>query len=439
MAGLFEEKKVDAFLSDFRDLFSKQQVSNAQNGLQWGQFLDTTVLDNAQTGLYGAVAACLVFGAGDGANSDRAKISRTDLIHYWNKRKLDGPTRNEAENNLRQNVRLAFLLLGISFKQNFKSPEVQEVWNLLTERVIKAEGLWGAGFKDKAFEQKSSEYASALILIILTLIKVFSVGNSHDFDELERVRKDAALKLSRMYLSDTKRKRPYQMILLVAISISGIPIELCKKDRNKIRSELRTISFGNPDIKSRYIDFFEYTNAENKQVRDYLILPTGIFGAFLLLGHASQYIEYLYATRVLEQIEKSLKQRTPAVYMEGDRPSTLEQGFIVLALETFEKMQAEKIRWRLILTRAKLYVSKDNEFNAFVAWIFFVALYLPLGLFAAGNPVVEFLVGKPFIEYFIPLFAVGAELPKWFITMVGLLSGALVKPDVLLKAMIGKK
>jgi hypothetical protein len=431
VSRLFVEKSPASLLQDIRKEFVDHRATRQGRPLHWGQFLDVAVAaQQVQVGLYGGVAACLAFAA-DGRVRDRSAVdARTDLLTYWNERNDPDPDKAEYENNLRQNARLTFLLLALAFGYSFTEREVVEVWDLLKGRRLPSDGLWS----DSAggTQQHPSEYSSSVILILLSVVRQTSTGSPHDFNELDAIRLDAGKKLQTAYLGNRKKVRQYKLVVLIAIMLC-----LQKKADSKVKSELNEIALKNIDIAQRYTHFYDYQKQDNTQSRDYLILPVNLLGAFLLYGQGLPARHYFYATRVLEAMATSLEKSPNSLFMEGERPSSLEQGIVVMALQGWIQQNGGG-KWRLWWPKIWWHLWKSREFNRWTAFAFLVPLYGPVAIAATGETLTEFLVSQGAFLWLVPVIA-SLQLPKWGLAVLAVVAGVIAKPQDLVRVFLGKK
>lgn len=430
MAGLFADKSASVMLEDIRKQFTSHKANKDNHPLHWGQFLDSAA-QQAQVGLYGGVAACLAYTADGREQHPEAAASRADLVNYWIGRHGVTASEVQAENNLRQNVRLAFMLLGVAIGHNFTDTTVSEVWAELKVRRLPTDSLWS----DAAIQgvaQHPSEYSSAMILILLAVVRRVATGTDADFGDLDSTRREAGLKLQSAYLGDRKKTRQYKVVILIAIMLS-----LQKSADGKVRGELNDISLKSIDVSQRYTHFFDYQKRDNSQSRDYLILPVNLLGAFLLYGDGLPARQYFYATRVLEAMTASLEKSPNKLFMEGERPSTLEQGIVVTGLEAWQQKKNWK-GWRLWTPNIWWRLRQDHDFNGWWALFFLIPLYGPVAISAAEETITKYLTDQGTLLWLIPIVA-SLQLPKWGLAALALVAGAIAKPQDLARALFGKK
>lgn len=428
MAGPFEDKSADAMLKDIRKQFADHRATRDNHPLHWGQFLDNAA-QQAQVGLYGGVAACLAFTADGRAHDLSAIQARNDLIAYWGKR--SDPNDQEPENNLRQNVRLAFLLLAVAFGQKFTDATVADVWSLLKHRRLPTDGLW-CDATPQAGSTHPAEYSSAIILIILAIVRRTAEGTDAEFAELDTVRLEAGKKLQNAYLGERKKSRQYKIAVLTAIMLN-----VQKRSDSKVKSDLNDICLKPIDIRQRYTHFFDYQKRDNTQSRDYLILPVNLLGAFLLYGEGLPAAHYFYAIRVLKALSDSLEKSANQLFMEGERPSTLEQGIVVATLEAWIQKKNRKkgqFWWPWICWQT----SKERDFNRWTALVFLVPLYGPVAFSAVGETLSSFLTERGLFLGLLPWIA-AFQLPKWALAGLALVAGVIAKPQDLIRVFVGKK
>ncbi|OGB55554.1 MAG: hypothetical protein A2503_17745 [Burkholderiales bacterium RIFOXYD12_FULL_59_19] len=430
MAELFQNKTVSAFLTGIRKQFTDHHADKTGHPLHWGQFLDGLAQKQAQVGLYGGVAACIAYSA-DFRSQDQAAIdARTELAQYWQER--TSTTFDDCEDNLRQNVRLTFLLAGLAFRHDFTDIVVQEVWELLKNRRLGVDGLWtDADFPENP--KHPSEFSTAIILILLAIIRRTSTGNSAEFAVFDNVRVDAGLKLQKSYLDERKKSRPYKLIVLIAIMLS-----LEGKANKKVKSDLIEVSLDNVNVKSRYTHFFDYKKKNGNHARDYFILPIGILGAYLLFGKGLPSRQYLYATRVMETIESSLTKSTNHLFMEGERPSTLEQGLVVFALESWT-MPKDWKEYTLWPARLWWWSNKEIDYTRMTALVFALPLYGPIVIATSAEYLMKFLTEQNFLVFLVPIILFCSLIPKWLLAAIGVVAGVIIKPQDLLKILVGKR
>lgn len=428
MAELFQNKSVSAFLADIRKHFTERRADKIGHPLHWGQFLDGLAQQQAQVGLYGGFAACIAYTADSRSRDQAAVDARSALVQYWQERAMS----DDSEDNLRQNVRLTFLLASLAYCHGFNDRVVQEVWELLKSRRLTVDGLWtDADFPGNP--QHPSEYSSAIILILLAIIRRTSTGTAAEFAAFDDVRVDAGKKLQKSYLGERKKARPYKLVVLIAIMLS-----LEDKADKKSKSDLNAVSLDNVDVKSRYTHFFDYQKRNGNHARDYLILPIGILGAYLLFGKGLPSRQYLYATRVVAAIETSLTISTNHLFMEGERPSTLEQGLVVFALESWT-MPKDWKEYTLWPARLWSLLNKDYEHNRMTVSAFVLALYGPIAVATSAESLMKFMTEQDLLVYLVPFVGLSLLIPKWVLAGIGVAAGAITKPQDLLKIFVGKK
>lgn len=428
MAGLFADRTAQVMLQDIRKEFSDHKANRDHHPLHWGQFLDVTA-QQAQVGLYGGVSACLAYTANGRVGDSLASAARADLVQYWGQR--TDPANADPENNLRQNVRLAFMLLGVAIGQKFTDVTVSEVWAELGSRRLPTDGLWSDAAL-QAGTQHPSEYSSAIILILLAVVRRTSNGSDLDFSAVDAMRREAGEKLQTAYLGDRKKTRQYKVAVLIAIMLS-----LEKKADSKVKGELNEISLKSIDVRQRYTHFFDYQKRDNTQSRDYLILPVNLLGAYLLYGEGLPAKQYFYATRVLEGMNGSIEKSLNRLFMEGERPSTLEQGVVVIALEAW----IQKKDWnskRLWVPKLWWHAWQDHEFNPWTALFFLIPLYGPLAISAAEGTLTKYFTDQEVFLWMIPIIA-SLQLPKWALAGLAFVAGVIAKPQDLFRAFLGKK
>jgi hypothetical protein len=430
VTGLFANKSPSVMLEDIRKQFTSHKANKDHHPLHWGQFLDTAA-QQAQVGLYGAVAACLAYTADQRENDPLAMASRADLVNYWNGRHGTTLAEEEADNNLRQNVRLAFMLLGVAIGHNFNDVTVSEVWAELKGRLLPTDGLWSDA-KIPGAAQHPAEYSSAMILILLAVVRRVASGTSSDFAAFDLTRQEAGQKLQSAYLGDRKKARQYKVVVLIAIMLS-----LQKSADGKVKDELNDISLKNVDVRQRYTHFFDYQKRNNTQSRDYLILPVNLLGAFLLYGDELPARQYFYATRVLEAMTASLEKSSNQLFMEGERPSTLEQGIVVVGLEAWQRKKDWK-GWKLWIPNLWWRLRQDHDFNFWWALFFLIPLYGPVAISASEEALTKYLTAQGTLLWLIPVIA-SLQLPKWALAGLALVAGAIAKPQDLARAFLGKK
>jgi hypothetical protein len=429
VARLFADKTTSVMLEDIRKQFTSQKARKDGHPLHWGQFIDSSA-EQAQVGLYGGVAACIAYTADSREQDPQATSSRVDLVDYWNRRSGSEPSEVEAENNLRQNVRLAFMLLGVAIGHNFTDTTVSEVWAELMKRRLPTDSLWSdAVIRDTA--EHPSEYSSAMILILLAVVRRLSVGTDDNFRDLDSVRQEAGRRLQSAYLGDRKKIRQYKVVVLIAIMLS-----LQKSADSKVKAELNEIGLKSVDVRQRYTHFFDYQKRDNSQSRDYLILPINLLGTFLFYGDDLPARQYFYATRVLEAMASSLEKSPNKLFMEGERPSTLEQGIVVIGLEAWQRKKNWKGR-KLWIPNIWWRLCQDYDFNRWWALFFLLPLYGPIAIAAVEEPITKYLTDQGML-WGLNIVA-SLQLPQWALAALAVVAAAIAKPQDLVKVLLGKK
>ena len=431
MVALFQDKNADAYCQAICNQFSQRAVGDPSDifSLSWGQFLDNWG-NKSQVGLYGTVSACLAFKLTRGAQDINAQSTHNKLAHFWASRQTD----SDVANNLAQNIRIAMLLLGLAAKHPFGDNSVQEVWAALKNKLHSTQKMWAASRPptDPAFQ--ASEYVTAIILLLLYVVRSTSTGSQADFADLDSVRQQSAEALENAFTSDLTLNRPYKSALLLAVYTTRQ-----KSTNKKVRKALGGLALQAIDIKQRYTFFFDYQKADGTFSRDFLIIPTSILFSYILYMEKISGMNYLLATRALSELEKSLKSSPDGLFKAGvERPSTMEQAFTIIALHAFSKhtpLRAAKI-WPWLMWRAQ----KDIENERLAAFFILLGGYLPVALTASAAAIIKSLSGTAIPHSVIYILYAFAATPAWLSTLLAVIASVTGKPQELLKVLFrGKK
>jgi hypothetical protein len=430
MTALFEKKTPEAFKRAIADQFRQRPVGNAADLLSWGQFLDN-LSNQAQVGLYGTVSACVAFKLAHGPNDPNSRTTHDKLVGFWNTR----ASSDDAQNNFAQNVRIAMLLLGLASEHAFADAAVQDVWTVLKSKLHSTEHMWGDSRSPADLAFVSSEYTTSIILLLLFAIRALSTGTDAVFADLDAVRVGAAKALQRSYLSDLTRQRPYSLVLLLAVVTN-----LNKDADRRIRKPLNRHAVDAIDIKQRYTYFFDYQKSDGTYKRDFLIAPVEVLCALLLYSAKISGMQFLLSTRVLVEVEKALKDSHYGLFEAGvERPSTMEQAFVVLALHAYSVHTHEKaariwpwIQWR---------VQKDIEHERLAALFILLGAYAPIGLVASADSVMKWIGGIALPHGVMYLLYAFRSVPQWLATGLAVFAAVAGKPQELLRVLLvrGKK
>lgn len=430
MATPYQDKKPDAFIEAIRMQFRNREILDSTQCLGWGQFLDNSN-QHAQVGLYGTAAALVAFKAGGRPDDARAAHTRDSLLRCWQNR-AGSP---DIQNNLNQSIRLAFFLLSIAKKQNFRDPDVQEILQELLKRQVSSTKLWSDVADDTPASSVPSEYSSAMVLILLKLLCIFSEGNDEtDFQNLSDRCTDAATNLEKMYLDDRKRAREYKLPLLIAITL-----HLEEQTNKQVRSDLRKYLYEKSDLEKRYVHFFDQKRLNDTYIRDYFILPLNIVMPLLRFRRKVSSADYMLSMRTLERLEKSLNDNN-GIYQDGvARPSSLEQGFVAIALEAANLPKPNGLKLLLPRLWYRLHQDIPQEYERVCTTLVVFGLLVPAGMIPFGVEIADSLTG--ILPQTLESLLRSTEFyPKWVIAIVAVVAGAIGgKPEELLRIMFRRK
>ena len=428
MTALFEDKNPDAFKQAIAEQFKQRSVNVEADALSWGQFLDN-LGSQGQVGLYGTVSACIVFKLVGGPNDANAKSAHQKLVTFWN----DRANSLDAQNNLAQNVRIAMLLLGLAISHPFTEVAVQETWRELLRKLDDAQGMWGDSLVPNELKFVRSEYVTSIISLLLFLVRHLSIGQGMEFAELDSVREKVAKALQRSYLSDRTRQRPYKLAMLLAIVAN-----LDKGVDRKIKKYISAHAIEAIDIKQRYTYFIDYKKTDDTFSRDFLIVPIEVFCTYLLFSNKVPGMQYLLSVRVLTEIEKCLKKSNDGLFKAGvERPSTIEQSFIVLALDAYGRYKPSRLS--RILPWVRWWATRDIESERLAASFILLGAYCPIGLLAGAGSIGASLIGSIVPHWVIYALYAFESVPKWLATVLTIVTAATGTPQELLKVLISRR
>lgn len=416
-----EGKKNDAYLNDIRGQFLRYKNNNSNKELSWGQFLDHT----DQVGLYGTVAAAIVLKTNQN-NSPEGKAAETQLIGYWNSR-----NNQPQSDNLCQNIRLAALLLGLCFCSKNYSSTISEIAQELTNRFKEHENLWGDSSSPTSQEPAYSEFSSAIIIIFAFVSMQNYKGNNNDFGGLNEKLVSAANTLQKHYLDDSKRDRPYLLVLLIAvILIHG------KTAKKPLRKRLSQYAFKSQNIYERFWYHLDYIDHLGQCKRDYFILPTRLLIPVLLLQSTIEGAHYLFSNNALGDIKEALDSNESKLFREtAGRASSLEQALVTIALKASEQESPKK--YTLWIPRMYIAIKKSREPEWVFAWTIILLIYMPIALIISPELLVSIVnldqqkEGRWFIESV-------KFVPPWAPAVILLAANAIRKPQEIMAAAIGK-
>jgi hypothetical protein len=429
------KRETEAYLESVRNCFISKRLdpANVDNKLRWGQFIDTNK-PGSQAGLYGAISAAISLKAGKKADWTDAKTAQEELQQYWiNREKIKG-----AEDNLCQNIRLAALFLGLSFGADGNCVAISEVAKHLLDHRNPHGNLWAESAVDKRAEViEEAEYASALVLIFANCGLSFLASNQCSYSYFAQELEKSAIALQKKYLNDTIRKRPYLAAMLIAIILT-----LGEKANKKVRSRLKKdFLFTKSDLAARYTHYLDFNRIDGTYGRDYFIAPMSMLAPLLLLQPQLSGQEYLYAVRVTESIKDAVDksfEKNQGLFAEGvTRPSSIEQGLFVLALEAASRKQDRG--WKLWWAIAWEQLRRERERGDIVlAWIIIIFLYFPFALASSENILTsQYANNIPnFLKFSIEILSL---VPKVWFTAALIAAGAVRKPQDVAKQVLGKK
>lgn len=428
MTALFEDKNPDAFKQAIAEQFKQRSVDAAMDTLSWGQFLDN-LGSQGQVGLYGTVSACVTFKLASGESDPNARSAHEKLVTFWNSR----ATSSDAQNNLAQNVRVAMLLLGLAIAHPFAETAVQDVWGELQRKLDTGQWMWGDSLSPSDLKFIRSEYITSIILLLLCIVRHLSIGQEAEFAGLDSVRVKVASALQQSYLSDLTRQRPYKLAMLLAIVLN-----LDKDVDRRVKKYINAHAVEAIDVKQRYTYFFDYRKSDNTFSRDFLIVPLEVLCAYLLFLKKIHGMQYLLSVRTLMAVEKALKDSTDGLFKAGvERPSTVEQSFIVLALHAYEKYKPSKLSkiWPWIQWWAR----KDIESERLAAFFVLLGAYCPIGLLAGADSIMKWLVGSAVPHDVMYTLYAFQSFPKWLTTIITFFAAAIGTPKELLKVLLSRR
>lgn len=423
------EKTIDAYLEDIRKKFLEQKV-NSSKPLSWGQFLDNQGHGGGQVGLYGTLAAAIAIKTRNANLSTEAKAVEQELISYWNNRTdLSDPSRHD---NLCQNVRLAALLLGLSFHSDGNPVTIAEIAGELDSRFSALESLWGDASHPIPNAAHYSEFSSAIVIIFSFQALAHYKGQASDFGSLSSRLTSAANALQKAYLDDCKRARPHLIIMLIAVVLI-----LGKTANSALRDRLTIEISSSENVLLRSWYYVDYLAQSTEYKRDYLILPSQLLVPSLLLQPKIGGGHYLRAVTTIDRIKENLdSNESRLIRAPSDRPSSLEQALAVLALEAFRKNPGRS-RLSLLGPRLVIAAKKKRQHEWAFAWFLLIFAYLPLGLAVSAEGLLN-TFGPDLPLIFQQLFGAAKLLPSWVPTAVLFAFSAVRQPIEVAKAAVGK-
>lgn len=420
------EKQLDAYLEDIRKKFLEKKICSSK-GLSWGQFLDSEN-QGGQVGLYGAVSAAIAIKVRNGNQSPEAQAVEAELIDYWKKRDVAW-----QHDSLCQNVRLAALLLGLTFRSQGNSNVVVEIVQELMRRFSEFEGLWGESSRPPQNAPAYCEWASSVVAIFLYQASQTYEGSPRDFGTLNDCLTRAAEKLQKAYLDDSQRPRPHLLAMLAAVVLI-----LGKSAHAAVRRRLTNEISSAAGVTQRSWHYVDYLALSGECQRDYVILPVLLFVPVLLLQPKIEGAHYLRAINVIDQLKANLDSNESGLFKDpADRPSTLEQAFAVLALDA-SRRAPNRSSLSLLIPRLWIFLSKKRRPEWLFAWILIIAGYLPLGVAVSAEGLLD-TVGSSFPGVIQQLLQAATQLPAWVSTTVLLIFSAIRQPLDMLKAAMGKE
>lgn len=418
-----EEKHIDAYLGDIQLVFLGKKISSQP--LSWGQFLDNSNEDS-QVGLYGTVAGTVALKASNRNGSPDAIAAEQQLVAYWTDR-----ANPHKSDNLCQNIRLASLLLGLSFLSSNNSQIVGEIADELTKRVINHSGLWSDSSSPINMSPRSSEFSSAMVLILAFASVHFFKGDKATFAQLDQASECAARALQKRYLDDRNRERPYVMALLVAVVLV-----LGEKANFSVQKKLSEYAWGRENIFQRYWQYIDYIDHQGNYTRDYFILPIRLLMPLLLMRGDLKGTHFLGAKAALAEIKATLDSNNLGLFVEqAGRPSSLEQALVILGMEA--SRQEQGFNPYLIIPKLWIGLKKPRSQEWAFAWFFLVGVYLPIGLIVSSDWILNAYNTSLWADG-IKLLEAAETLPKWTPSLLLLFSSALRKPNELLSAAFGR-
>lgn len=415
-----EKKEIEAYLRAIQSAFVTKKSNQAN--LSWGQFLDTT----GQVGLYGTVAGALSLKTLTASVSQDALDAEAQLVSYW-----DNRTVPDNKNNLCQNIRLAALLLGLSFSSNNNPQKIKEVSSELCSRVIPHESMW-ADTNSPHAGIIASEFSTAIILIFAFAAIHFFKGPTTVFDDLNKTLNDVGLTLEKRYLEHKGKERAYLTALLVSVKLV-----LGKKANSLVNTALSSLSLQGNSLSHRYWHYLDYVDTQGKNKRDYFILPTNLLVPLLLMRKDIKGMHYLVSSSILDKITLYLDSNQSGLFVDpSGRPSSLEQAIVILALES--SRQKKKLSW-VYWSLPYLYLEarKLRSPEWIFAWIFLLGVYLPIGLIVGAEWIIK-AYGTNLPNTLLNFLELAKSSPKWTASLLLLFATAIRKPNDLISSALGR-
>ena len=124
--------------------------------------------------------------------------------------------------------------------------------------------------------------------------------------------------------------------------------------------------------------------------------------------------------------------------MEGERPSTLEQGLVVFALESWT-MPKDWKEYTLWPARLWWWSNKEIDYTRMTALVFALPLYGPIVIATSAEYLMKFLTEQNFLVFLVPIILFCSLIPKWLLAAIGVVAGVIIKPQDLLKILVGKR
>lgn len=320
------DRLVEKFKTDFDD---------ALGG--WGQFMNRP-RDHRQVGRLGTSAGIIAFGCAKTGYSERLTKASENVITW-----LDGGG-DRGEDHRRNNLVYATMCLALAYAEQVADRRAQEYFIQLERRASVGNALWTPYHSDTGnADEDTSCFVSSYILFTAAMAGWTS-----------QCLVNSATQLQSTYLRDAELHRSYFPLISASLHF-----HLDGTVSKHVRRETKSLVRNRPSTGDRFNYFFEYLDPYGSLRREYFIIPMDLMfislAGFKSIPAVTRYAALEEFKVLTNSLDENGMYRAPST-----QPSTLEQGFLALAISSVERFESREGRgsW---LSRARFELKKPRR------------------------------------------------------------------------------
>lgn len=281
----------------------------------WGQFIDKA--HHPQRGGLGTSSGAILLGLSSNGSKEMVESVCNFLVALCNE-----------PNQQCQNVRLAWMYLGLSIIKHRLPTSEQDKVHAIRERLLRQRnesGLWGAYWiSDKNQDSQTSLFSSAFSLLSLVI--------SRDCTD-DQALKDLGIKLQDRYLESPESAEGFEPLLFAAVCLSVGP-----KADPKLGKHMRAYAWSRVSFSRAYIYFYDFQCPNDDWGRDYIVVPIDLLVPLTLRVNTPSLTYQLRGLATISLLRKALKkQQGKYIAADGKRPSSFEQALAGLAIDSMDR------------------------------------------------------------------------------------------------------